>query len=267
VQTSVLVFVDQGSSLQMIFQLGVTLLSVFILHTARPYIKRGDLYLAVLAQWVIFAISFIALLIDLENQSVQPLYDTLALQNILLILFLSVPVVAALQIIWQILTSERFVQYVSTFQGRAPHWIASKLKQTQKLVSQTESIAPDEKADYANFMAKFKTDPLLLEAFFFEAQRKDKVILELQEEKQNFHVEARELGEKVGQLEGELEMLRLAHQETRFAGAMSRATRRSTVNGPDSLAHLNNDHVVHADQITTLSFTSPVAQRELKHDA
>jgi len=136
VQTSVLVFVAAGTSLQMIFQLGVTLVSVFILHVARPYIFAGDLYLALSAQWAIFAISFLSLLIKLDQSATTPTFDKNTMQTLLLAIFLLVPAIAGAQLIFNVvvtpsvrntMSSSRFMRLGGLLRAAADRATAAQL--------------------------------------------------------------------------------------------------------------------------------------------
>jgi hypothetical protein len=225
------VFVATGTSLQMIYQLGVTLISVFILHVTRPYIKRGDLYLALLAQWVIFAISFISLLLKLDSLNPTPVFDKNSLQTLLLFLFLSVPILAGVQILYSIALSEG----TSSLIGRMANNLEKVGLRSKRQLPVDQDEGEDEQiavnADmksYDRFLAQFKQDATVLEAFFLEAMRDKHANEQLTREKQHMELELMELGKRVMELEKEEELLAMGGR----GSIVMPTARRSTAGVP-----------------------------------
>ena len=78
-QTSLVVFITPGSSPQVIFQLLVTVISVVMLNSLTPYIEYRHNLLASVAQWAIFGIALVTLLIKFNQASNYTEYDETSL--------------------------------------------------------------------------------------------------------------------------------------------------------------------------------------------
>jgi hypothetical protein len=96
-QTSLIVFFDPGSSQQIITQLFITAFFVSLVGWLQPYREAADNFLALLALWVIFGISFTSLLIRLDVTTHA--FDKDFLFTIQIALFFLAPAVALAQVI------------------------------------------------------------------------------------------------------------------------------------------------------------------------
>ena len=104
-----MVFIAPGSSPQIVFQLLVTVLSVVVLNSLTPYIERAHNLLAVLAQWAIFGIALVTLLIKINRSSLVAEYDQNALDTFMIVIFFIVPVVCVVLVLIQISQAYRIV--------------------------------------------------------------------------------------------------------------------------------------------------------------
>ena len=103
-------FISPGSSSQIVYQLLTTVISVVVLNNYRPYNEDLDNYLALLAQWTLFGIALITLLIKFNivgesistNGSQVEQYNQTALNFTLTVLFFVVPVVTVLRMIFRV---------------------------------------------------------------------------------------------------------------------------------------------------------------------
>jgi hypothetical protein len=98
-QISLLVFVTPGSTIQVIFELAMTFVVIAVLSGLRPYVNGNDTFLAVAAQWTIFAVAFLALLLRSDSILIQtaaqsPLYEQTTLYTMQTILLFLCPVIA-----------------------------------------------------------------------------------------------------------------------------------------------------------------------------
>jgi hypothetical protein len=103
-QTAILVFVSPGSSLQMVYQALATIVLANILLTFQPYKDLDNNVLAVLFQWIIFFIAFIALLIKLDAEGASDgflviAYNGEVLNNFLIAFLFLGPSLVAIQIL------------------------------------------------------------------------------------------------------------------------------------------------------------------------
>ena len=105
-QTSVIVFVGSGQpELQAVYQLVITIVSVVLMNTLMPYAERSNNLLAIASLWVIFSISFLALIKQLSTGRV---YDRDAIDGFMIALFFLVPFIAVSQIVAEIFTGEAY---------------------------------------------------------------------------------------------------------------------------------------------------------------
>ena len=110
-QTSIVVFIAPGSSPQIVFQLLVTVVSVVVLNSLTPYVQRKHNLLAAMAQWSIFGISLVTLLIKFNRLNSLNEYDQSSLDRFMVFLFLIIPVTAILLIVLQIIGAFRVVMF------------------------------------------------------------------------------------------------------------------------------------------------------------
>lgn len=68
-QASVVSLLFRGTSVQMLLQMILSLVCALILHTQRPYIDLENTTLAIACQWLLFVVSFVAMLIKLTQTS------------------------------------------------------------------------------------------------------------------------------------------------------------------------------------------------------
>jgi len=62
-QTSLIVFIANGTATQIIIQLFISFVAISVLSGLQPYLRNDDNVLAALAQWIIFAVAFISLVV------------------------------------------------------------------------------------------------------------------------------------------------------------------------------------------------------------
>jgi len=89
----------------MLFQLVVTVVAVSILNSARPYVDPLDNALAILSQWVIFAITFLALLIKMSLAASVATVDVESLETATVVIFFIPITIVVVDLVWQILSS------------------------------------------------------------------------------------------------------------------------------------------------------------------
>ena len=109
-QISLIIFVGAGNSLQIVAEMVITLISVVVLHVARPYVLQANLILALIAQWSIFAMSLVALLIKLDQAAATPAFNEQAMGDMLIVIFLCTPVIGGSQMIVAIITKRWFIR-------------------------------------------------------------------------------------------------------------------------------------------------------------
>jgi hypothetical protein len=111
-QTSILVFIAPGTSLQFVFVLVVTAFAIMIFSATHPYLKAGDNFLAVAAQWSILGITFLSLLLKIDSRLQddsscvasfdERRYDVAILNVLLVLMFLAIPILAFGLAVWNV---------------------------------------------------------------------------------------------------------------------------------------------------------------------
>jgi hypothetical protein len=144
-QTSIVVFVAPGSSPQIVFQMLTTMISVVVLNTAAPYVDSANTLLALIAQWSLFAIVLITLLIkfNLSAGILVAEYDQNSLDNLLTTLFFAVPVAVFLRITRPLLRRayERMLVYKNIFVAYASRKLGYILQYWKQLFSRFVVLA------------------------------------------------------------------------------------------------------------------------------
>jgi hypothetical protein len=207
-QTSALVFAAPGSSKQMLFQLAVTLCSVVVLHVCSPYLKMADMVLALLAQWCIFIIALLAMIIKLDNTASVPTYGGGALDVVLLVVFLAGPCLAGAQIVWDQLslifpavyrTVLRFTSSGGSSSARGGRSFRMKPVTDEAFDAFVTDVVTDEQKLKMHFL-RFNEDEHRLEALRGENETLSHEAAEILSEKQELEVQRNELLQELASL-------------------------------------------------------------------
>jgi hypothetical protein len=143
-QTGVLVFAAPGTSLQIVFQLVITIVMVALLNYFRPYRLTENGILAVGAQWAIFGLSFICLLIKLDDAACTrgtSGYDPNVLDSILVATFLVVPGMMAFFLL------RAFTKLIISFRKTKDDTVADRKRRRKKKKQRGEALDEEEQLE------------------------------------------------------------------------------------------------------------------------
>lgn len=89
----------------MVFQMMFTIFVAIVLHVARPYVLTSNLVLALAAQWSIFALSFLAMLVKVNREAESLNLSTMnedTLNALLVAIFVLVPATVSAQVLYRL---------------------------------------------------------------------------------------------------------------------------------------------------------------------